>query len=642
MRYLHYALVLLLLTTSIPIITHNALADEGQNIEERIGDWIIYSNTVVINRTIVLEGNLYIRSGGLEFINSTLEIRAYAPGQFRIEVEKGNLSLHNSTITAEYPDNRYYIVVRKEGNLSAFDSTIEYAGYEDGERSGVYVEGNFHGNNTTFRENYCPLWLHGVRDTVISGIVITKNMWGMRLVNCENVTVSKIEVFTNYRTGIWLEEGENNVVKECSIDRVYRPSSLEPPSRGILLENESFDVVERNSISNVSGYGVLVQGQISEKNTVKENIISYLSTGIYIYGGKNTSVEKNIIETFYMGISVKEGEYTSLRTNFISAKVGVRIYGAKDVRIISENFENISSYAIMLYYSNTTYVFGAKFKNVSYNMYLYNSIAVVGGHMYSDKYRLRGETRLYFALWEKINVFDHFGRPMNGVKLELWFLGEKISETHTYGKGNASFYAPYVLHTPKEKIYSWCEVLADRNISFEENPIRFYAWESRSIVFRERAPGLEITIFTDKKEAYPGDLLNITVIVENRSGYVDNATVDISLNGKPVFPPENTGSGAYVTSVRIPDFKNSLKIEVSASYGDQRGNASTTIMMPSVPYNGSAPQKAEEHGFSHVEMALGISVILLSAIAVLVKRRHRKKRMEDYMPMSPDRVQVER
>jgi hypothetical protein len=79
------------------------------------GDWIVTGEEVVENKTVVLDGNLIVKSGGnLTLRNVTLIVKSTYPRQYSISVEaEGSLSIYNSTIMPD--DERYppvFIVTR--------------------------------------------------------------------------------------------------------------------------------------------------------------------------------------------------------------------------------------------------------------------------------------------------------------------------------------------------------------------------------------------------------------------------------------------------------------------------------------------------------------------------------------------------
>ncbi len=636
--------IFVLIVISVPTAMSGRAAEYPyiDAVEEIIGDWIITENTTVINRTVVLQGNLLIRGGGLELINSTVILRCYADGQFRIEVKEGYIRIIGSRITADDPENRYYITIGAGGTLSAEDSVIEYSGYQDGERSGVYVLGKLEIENTTFRWNYCPLWVWKLKDTTLRNITLYRNSWGMRFLECRNVSVIGANITENYRNGIWMEGGEGNIITKSFINGIYLPSH-NSIAQGIRIENESGDLISENRILRTSREGVFITGRVAQRNTVLNNtfIINGVA-GIHLYETSNNTVKKNNLSGSYLSILLQKSDFNILNGNLVSSSIGMKLSSSFLNRILFGRFEDVERYGIMLYSSNRTIISGVEFDNVTKNIYMKDSVAIFGGHMYSDRYLIYGTSKLYLTTWVRVSAMDYEDKPINWVRLKLSFLGDEISKGVTYRDGTAGFLAPYAVHTADGKRYSWCEVEAESDRSFEENPIRFYSWESRSIVFREKAPGLDVSLSTDKKELVPGDTINITLEIYDSGKPVNNATIDLTIGGKPMFPPKRTGEGLYSMTLKVPEFENSLKIEAKVSAGNKMGVSSVTVMRPSVEYGEAVP--AEEKRMSEHSYVIYLSaLVVFAALMLFSARKSDKIRVyETLRPISPDRFEIEK
>ncbi len=643
MRYSFGVAILILLSAVISGVSPAAVIDYSDaGLEEIIGDWIITENTTVVNRTIVLQGNLLIRGGGLELLNSTLIMRCYADGQFRIAVETGYLSMSYSKITAENPENRYYIVIEKGALMSSEHSYIEYSGYEDGERSGLYVLGKLDMSNTTLRWNYCPLWAQGLKNTTLRNITLHRNSWGMRFLRCENLSIVGANITENYRTGIWMEGGEGNVIKGAFIEKISLPSR-DSIAQGIRIENESYALISNNTIKKTNQEGIFITGEESQRNRLLSNTLTINGVaGIHLYKSSNNTIEDNNITVSYMGVLLERSDFNILKNNLLSTSVGIKLRNSFRNHILFGELKDVKNYGIMLYSSNRTIVSGVKFDNVTRNLYLKDSMVVFAGHMYSDKYLISGTSKLYLASWVRVTALDYEGAPINWVRLKLRFLGEEIAKGVTYRDGTAGFLAPYLVHTVNGKRYSWCEIEAESDLSFEENPIRFYSWETRRLVFMEKAPGIDVSLSTDKKEAVPGDTINITLEICDSGKPVDNATVDMTVGGKPMFPPKRVGEGIYSMSLRVPDFENSLKIEVRASVGNKTGFSSTTVMKPSVEYGASGSvEDGSDRGASY--MVYVLALLLFSVLMFFSARKRVEGRSYETMrPISPERFEIEK
>ncbi len=641
MKYIAFFISLALLLTLMPVSAQDAL--QNSNIERRYGNWIITQDTIIENETLVVEGSIFIKSGGLYLINSTLSIDSYENGQFWISVENGTLSLLNSTLTANKTENHYYVVVKDTGFFKSVNSMIECLGFRDGMESGLYVEGSVQIYNSTLSNNYCPLWVHRGTDVSLSNVTVTRNTWGMTFVSCHGLDISNITVENNYGTGIWLQNGSDNTVRNCGIKRIYSHGTA--GGQGIIIDNETHDIIMKNVINISRRAGILIKGDMSNNNTVKDNVL--LSNGvasIHLMGTSYNQIFNNSISRVWHGIMAENSDNNRINEDNISSKgYGIKVWNSNRTFIINELFYNISSYGIMSYYSNNTYVLTPNFGNVGIYLYLKNSTFFINRHVYSENYRIYGSSKLYLCKWVKVEAHDHKGNPLKYVSLYLFFMGEKIEHSRTSYTGVSSFYAPYALHTSEEKKYSWCEIEADGNFTFEENPIRFYSWETNDIVFREAAPELNVSVSVNRYEVVPGDVIEITVKVNNRTGPVDNATVDIALNGKPIFPLDNGINGTYEVRIKVPEFISTLKIQVNASVGDEKGSASTTLVRPPVIYEQENPEKTGNHiPWNIVVPALSTMALLLILVLFVSKKRPKNGKIEGYKPISPDKVEIEK
>ena len=634
MKYLPLAAVILLLL--IPAYPVHA----QQSGEDRVGDWVINEDTLVEGEDITLQGNLYIRGGGLELVNSTLSFRLYSPGQFRLYVSSGYLHLKNSTIEAYDPEYPYFIYISKGAVLHMESSRIEGAGYGSEDTSGLYTEGRFEIRNSTFSDCNVPLWAENVRSSLLFNTTFSGNSRGPVFSGCSGIEI--LDSTVNFQDGpaVYLESGHGNTISGCIIAHIYGTEG-----RGVDIANESGDTITGNLFNRTSREGVLIEGEHGANNTVSGN--SFIINGVAqvrLKSTANDTVKGNSFNTSYMGLLAEYAENIAIEDNSFGNSVAVKMRGSRNISISGGTMRNIRSYAVMAYSSDDIMLRGISIENATRWGYFRNSSVISDFRIDPAKYYILKDARLYFAKEVNVSAVNRSGVGIEGVDIGMSFLGRELLKERTDASGRAVIPAPYVLQTPSGRNYSWCEVSASGNTSFEENPIRFYSWENLSIEFRESAPGLMVGVSTDRKEAVPGDYVNITVTVIGDRGYVNDAKISLYLNGKEVFPPVLTSNGTYTERIKLGKFDDSLKIEAVVKSGSSTGTGYTTVMK--VPKETgeipSEPSGSSKNGLSWLPYAYLLSAALLIAVLLLFLRKRRKRAFHAMMPAPSDRVEIKR
>ena len=634
MKYLPLALAILVLLT--PIYPVRA----QQSAEYMTGDWVITEETVVKGESITLQGNLYIRSGGLELINSTLSFRLYSPGQFRLYVSSGYLRLKNSTIKANYTQYPYFIYISKDSELHMEQSDIEGAGYGSEDTSGLYTEGKFEIRNSSFSGCNVPIWAENVRGALIYNTTFSGNSRGPVLRGCSDTRVLDSTVHYQNGPALYLEGGHGNAISGCRISHIYGTEG-----RGVDISNESGDMVAGNLLNRTSREGVILEGAGAVNNTISEN--TFFSNGVAQVRLKNAeddTISGNSFNISYMGILTEGAENITIEGNSFGNRVAVKMEDSRNMSICGGTMKDIRSYAVMAYSSAGVMLRGIRIDNATKWGYFWDSSVISDFKIDPAKYYILKDARLYFAKEVNVSALNRSGVGMKGIEITASFLGRELLKSRTDASGRTVIPAPYVLQTPSGRNYSWCEVSASGNISFEENPIRFYSWENLSVEFRESAPGLMVGVSTDRKQAIPGDYVNITVTVIGDKGYVNDAKISLYLNGREVFPPALTANGTYTERIKLGDFGDSLRIEAVAESGQSEGTGYTTVMkvpektgeIPSEPSGGS------ESSGSWLPYAYVLSGALFIAVLLLFLRRRRKRAFQALTPAPSDRVEIKR
>jgi len=609
-------------------------AADNETPEEIIGDMVITEDTVMYNRTIILQGNLKIMSGGLKMVNSSIRMRCYADGQFKILVSQGTyLEMYNSSLDHLPRYEKYHIIVEKGASVSMERSSIFHSGYGEGELSGLYVEGFFSIRNSSFLGNYASLWAEGVRGGVIYNSSFKMERQGLFLDSCYETVVENCLFQNHYNETIRLQNGRENLVSGCFINL-----SSGADGRGIHVVNESGVVISENTIKSMSKEGVFIE---SNGAYVKDNKIGRCgSSQLSVIYSANCFLLDNILEESYQSMLVKNSSEITIRRIYINdVTVGIRLDGSYNITVQGVHFLNVSSYALLAYDSHL-YLIYVFWENTTYAGRFADSVVFSDRHLDSDAYRVYGFSRVYFCNYIHGRVLDTAGKPIVGAEISLSFEDEDLFEGRTGPAGGFRFMAPYMVHTRYGKNYSYCEVRVYGDYHFEENPIRFYSWETNEILFKEADGDIVVVLKTDPVEVNPGDTVNVTVTVLGASGPVDDAQVHILVNGTEMFPPSPVGNGKYVGSFLAPEFNGSLKIEAKAEYNGSAGVGYTTILRTDEKPEDVTPESlAEDNSWEYYGGALLISLSVL-IVALLIRKKKKKEPFFRLAPVPEDMLDI--
>lgn len=148
----------------------------------RSGNWTISDVTVVEGSTLIINGSIIVNeTGALILRNSKIYMNLTSDGEHWIDVY-GNLTVLGSLITAYHTANNYYIRVFSGAKLRIEDSEISYAGYEWGQKSGLWINTeNAAIRNNTIHNNYYGICLYKANNTKIMNNTIQNNRDGVDL-----------------------------------------------------------------------------------------------------------------------------------------------------------------------------------------------------------------------------------------------------------------------------------------------------------------------------------------------------------------------------------------------------------------------------------------------------------------------------
>jgi parallel beta-helix repeat protein len=241
------------------------------------GDWVITNETLVVNETIVMNGNLTIENGGnLTLRNVTLKMDCAENGNYHIEVMGGG-AMHiaeGSNITSNTPDgkHRFNFWVREGAKFEMKDSELHecgyYVDYEIFETQGLYIETDLSQiSNSIFSNNYEAMVLNNSNYSNIVNCSFQNNSGGIEIVSTENNLVSDC-LFTQNDVAIGSFQSNNNSIVNCEfIDNWFATYFLG-------FTNATF--VNNSFLNNRGGLSQVYPGSIMRNNTFLNNTINLI------------------------------------------------------------------------------------------------------------------------------------------------------------------------------------------------------------------------------------------------------------------------------------------------------------------------------------------------------------------------------
>lgn len=318
---------------------------------------------VLNNTTTICTGTYYVNTTEMEaavFINSSNVV----------------LTCNGSTIIGN--GTGVGVFANQQTNVSVLGCDIRnYQGnvyYR--ETNDSLVEGcNFTGVNATMHSS---VHLESSNNITIKNTVISGDGYGIGVDDTNNSLFDNITISGVLDAGIGLKDSYNN--------RIIN-SGLYNDNKSISIEDSGNITVEGNTFvgENVTGYGVYSEN--SYNLTIKNNDLSDLYRGIYLYGYLSESgslIEGNLIEDGYYGILLVN--YTgSVLTNNTIVDVGL------GMQILSESMNNTAYNNNFTNINLPVWQF-AQTSNGS-NVFTYNGV----GNYWSD---ISGRMELYDSNWD--------------------------------------------------------------------------------------------------------------------------------------------------------------------------------------------------------------------------------------------------
>ena len=277
-------------------------------------EWNITTTTTIEDTTYICDKTINILSGGALILrNATLKMNLSTQGEHWIEVfEGGNLTLINSTITTLYTSNRYYIVLHSGAIFYSRDSKIEYAGFEEGLRSGIYVENcSLALYNTTIQNNYIGLLMNGTEGAIVNGCkILDSNTYEIYLLNA---TICKIVNNELGYGGIFIlgvskkhynHIVTNNTISGDKVIYIFDEENLDidiPYGQVIVAFSNNLSVSNQNMSSVRIGITIMHSKNITVADC---NFTSTPFIAVYLYNSSLCNVKNN-----YFYVDVKYGVY---------------------------------------------------------------------------------------------------------------------------------------------------------------------------------------------------------------------------------------------------------------------------------------------------------------------------------------------
>jgi parallel beta-helix repeat protein len=274
------------------------------------GDWVVDSNTVYQNQTIIVNGNLTVLGGfSLSLINVTLKMNNTGNMTTYIHVNNGA-----TFIISDYDSDPSTIQDGCEITSNISDSQPRY---------GFYV----HQNSVFTMENSMVSEVgHGMGSIEERGLYIHTN----------NAIVRNCTVSRGYR-GIIVEDSLNTIIENCQL--------LDLDDDGIFVQSTSDSLFYQNYIEQTASgdFGIMLTGACS-KNILSGNIINVTagnSQGIRVQGGGvwNEIIGNtiNVTGSGSEGILLFSG-YVNITSNIVNlwnpASAAIQLSGGSFTRIM--------------------------------------------------------------------------------------------------------------------------------------------------------------------------------------------------------------------------------------------------------------------------------------------------------------------
>lgn len=352
------------------------------------GNWVITGTQVVQNKSILLNGNLTVDSGGsLTLIGSILTMNGKKPGQYSIYVAPGgSMYIYNSTITATNPQEGYSFVAMDahfamEGTtvhgvgwcLSSLNSCSNEAGngYWYGNKEYPYGIKLFANNviltDNRITSNVGGIWISGTNETIddnkfASDPILPIFMQSVTNSTIESNTLNDTTPFPNPAVQV---QGASNF-NLFSNNTIACPLQLVGGNAvscfGLDFTGSWMNTISDNKIT--AATDVWLQGDSSD-NTVAENQLLDFQNALYILASASNRIIDNSIHVEPQSTGGGGMFLTSAHNSTIAGNVvfggqagGITVEGTSGSRILNNNFSSSASFSLSLYGSQNNTIAG--------------------------------------------------------------------------------------------------------------------------------------------------------------------------------------------------------------------------------------------------------------------------------------------
>ncbi len=329
-------------------VSNNVIYGESlgeDSIPPNNGNWIIDSSgNIIINETIILNGDLIIKNGGsLIFKNVTFLMNCTSNGTYNIEVESGGefriydydddplTRSDSSIITSAISDgrHRFHFYIKKYSNFIMKNSDLHECGYLTFEPFLYWTQGLCIETNNTYIEN----------------CIISDNFNGIMLYQfASNNFILNTSVLYNWGKGIDLDGDaygyttSNNIIANCiiSTNQGYTPGvgfSLSKTKNMQIINCKIYNHEHGISIGNSKNINISNCEILNNHNSI---YVSALNSNITIF---NNTLAGNFIKAI-----------TNTGTNVIDAQNNY--FGTNNKELISSFVSGKINYSNWLFYKN--------------------------------------------------------------------------------------------------------------------------------------------------------------------------------------------------------------------------------------------------------------------------------------------------
>ncbi len=338
------------------------------------GDWLIGTNTVLANETIVMDGDVTVQSlQSLTLKNVTITMDQPSISYIWVKAN-ANLQMLDSEVLVG--QNVYF--VRVEGFANIDNSLIQ------GANSTVFTittDPASRINGTTFKDSVNEGLSIGASITVANSTFQANGKNGFRVTEGSPI-IENCLVKENGNYGVYVSDGapiiENSTITENGDDGIFVVWGSPTISNSLITENGDNGVVSTsgspsvigNTVSSNSGVGIYSSGgnPFVEGNTISDN----LNYGLYFISSTPTISGNTISGNADKGIVIMDTQQALLENNDVSDfERGIQLQNATAVLRNCTIGSATSIYDILLFEGSSLHAINTTFE--SYNVYYHEA-----------------------------------------------------------------------------------------------------------------------------------------------------------------------------------------------------------------------------------------------------------------------------